>query len=177
MLCTVYRPVPPLGVTLFRFSRLIFRVQGFPVECTLQRSGRFLFVIFVMVLSLYFVLLCTLICLYYALFSPWFGSPLRAWLAMCLSGVSFEFSLHSRVALLVRVWGLPPWESVAFSPALPPLIFLFFLGFLGEASACKVFTKRWVAHLMWFLCLLLFWSVVVSCCGVPALGAGSVRLC
>ena len=100
-----------------------------------------------MVLSLSFALLCTFICFYYALFSPWFGSPLRAWLAMCLSGVSFEFSLHSRVAL---------------SPAHPPLIFLFFLGFLGEASACKAFTKRWVTHLMWFL-YLLFWSIVLSC--------------
>ena len=66
---------------------------------------------------------------------------------MCLPVVSFEFSLHSRVALLVRVRGLTPWESVAFSPALPPL---FFLGFLGEASTCKVFTKRWVAHLCGF---------------------------
>ena len=70
---------------------------------------------------------------------------------------------YSRVALPVGAWGLPPWESVAFSPALPPLIFLFFLGFHGEASACKVFTKRWVAHLMWFLGLLLFWSIVVAC--------------
>ena len=70
---------------------------------------------------------------------------------MCLPVVSFEFSLHSRVALLVRVRGLTPWESVAFSPALPPLYFLFFLGFLSKASACKVFTKWWVAHLTWFL--------------------------
>ena len=33
--------------------------------------------------------------------------------------------------------------------ARPPYS-LFFLGFLGEASACKVFTKRWVAHLCGF---------------------------
>ena len=108
-------------------------------------------VIFVVVPSLSFALSCTLICFYYALFYPWFGSPLGAWLAMCLPVVPFEFSLHSRVALPVRVWGLTPWESVAFSPALPPLYFLFFLGFLGKASACKVFTRWWVAHLTWFL--------------------------
>ena len=75
----------------------------------------------------------------------------------------FACCQHNTVRSGFRVWGLPPWESVAFSPALPPHILLNFLSFLGEASACKVFTKRWVAHLMWFLGLLFFWSIVVSC--------------